>query len=131
MPYKKDLKNWSKLKINIDSDKSRVFSFREKQIWWLAVGQNVGYEVYGKSEKFSRPVLIFKKFGSHTFLAIPVSTKEKEGIWYSSFVFQGNNQSALLSQLRMYDSKRLYNYIGELNSKDFEKIKSALKKLIF
>lgn len=30
-------------------------------IWWCAVGKNVGIEIDGKGRRFSRPVLIMKK----------------------------------------------------------------------
>ena len=28
------------------------------EVWWVAVGENVGVEINGKSEYFSRPVLV-------------------------------------------------------------------------
>ena len=33
----------------------------EGEIWWSAVGENVGVEINGKGDVFSRPVLIMKK----------------------------------------------------------------------
>ena len=33
-------------------------SFKERDIFWVSIGQNIGYEQNGKSDIFSRPVLI-------------------------------------------------------------------------
>ncbi len=35
--------------------------FREGDVWWCAVGENVGIEINGKNQEFSRPVLVLKK----------------------------------------------------------------------
>lgn len=34
---------------------------KEGDIWWCSIGENVGVEINGKSEFFSRPVLVLKK----------------------------------------------------------------------
>lgn len=36
--------------------------FKEGEIWWCYVGENVGIEANGKGNQFTRPVLIFKKY---------------------------------------------------------------------
>jgi mRNA interferase MazF len=49
--------------------------FKERDIWWVSIGVNVGFEEDGKHEKFLRPVLILKKFNKELFLGIPNSDK--------------------------------------------------------
>ena len=43
---------------------------------------NVGEEVIGKGNKFTRPILIFRKFTSNSFLGLPLTKQEKKGTWY-------------------------------------------------
>ena len=120
--------NWNKVKKKVNNKKG-VFSFREKEIWWCHLGHNIGYETYGKSEFFTRPIIIFKKFSSNSFIGIPTSTKIKEGIWYQNFTFSGEKQTALISQIKFVDSKRLQRKLGELTKYDFNKVKSSFEKL--
>jgi len=50
---------------------------------------NIGDEVYGKGEYFSRPVLVYKKLTNTTFLGLPITTREKTGSWYVEFTLNG------------------------------------------
>ena len=43
----------------------------KKDIWWVSVGVNVGFEEDGKNDNFVRPVLVLKKFNNDMFLGIP------------------------------------------------------------
>jgi mRNA interferase MazF len=54
----------------------------ERDLWWASVGENVGSEMNGKSERFSRPVLILKKLAHGFFLIAPTTTQPREGTWY-------------------------------------------------
>ena len=55
------LDEWNEIKKEIVS-KNTFFTFKVREIYWLKIGQNVGYETHGKGEEFLRPVLIFRKF---------------------------------------------------------------------
>ena len=50
--------DWARLKLRIHLYKNldSVY-FRERQIWWASVGQNIGVESNGKNANFERPVL--------------------------------------------------------------------------
>ncbi len=77
-----NFKKWFELKMKLWHHESRVV-FKQRELWWCSVGINLGEEIYGKGEKFTRPVLIFKKFTSNSFMALPLTTKEKKevGMW--------------------------------------------------
>ena len=51
----------------------------ERDLWWASLGQNVGSEVNGKSDRFSRPVLIMWKLAHGFYLVAPTTTREREG----------------------------------------------------
>lgn len=38
----------------------RSLYFKERQIWWASIGQNIGVEANGKNKKYERPVIILK-----------------------------------------------------------------------
>lgn len=92
------------------------------------MGMNLGEEIFGKGEKFTRPVLVFKKFTSNSFMALPLTTKEKEGSWYVSFLHRGRKSSIVLNQARIMDKKRLTNRIGTMDDTDFQKVKESFLK---
>jgi hypothetical protein len=51
----------------------------ERDLCWASLGQNVGSEVNGKSDRFSRPVLIMRKLAHRFYLVAPTTTREREG----------------------------------------------------
>lgn len=103
--------------------------YSEGEIWWCGVGKNVGVEIAGKNIAFSRPVLVYKKLNRISFLAIPLSTKKKQGSWYIPFRFRGKNETAVLSQIKIMSVYRLYDKIGEVDETDFAKIKKGFINL--
>lgn len=109
----------------------REWAFREKEIWWMAIGENVGTEVNGKGDNFLRPVLIIRKYGAGGFFGVPLSSQVHNGIWYTSFTSKGRQQCALLSQASSFSSYRLYGYISKISKLDFGRVINNLKKLLF
>jgi mRNA interferase MazF len=94
-------------------------TFKEGEIWWCSIGMNIGREIFGKGKDFARPIIIFKKIGSDSFLAIPLTTQIKNGSWYVP-IWSGDIECrALLSQIRVLDEKRLINKVGTLNHYNF------------
>lgn len=123
--------HWSKLKIDIHLNKSRVIYFKEKQIWWASIGQNIGVEANGKNKNFERPVIILKKFNSEACLVVTLSTKERVGRYYLELDEGTSRRSFVnLSQIKLMSSKRLIRKIGEVCIQDFTQIKSKIKEYI-
>ncbi|MDO8517918.1 MAG: type II toxin-antitoxin system PemK/MazF family toxin [bacterium] len=125
----KDFDSWNNLKKRIDarSDSDRVY-FSEREIWWAQIGLNVGFEQDGKGELVQRPVLVIRKFNKRVLLVLPLSTKHKPGNrYYFNFVCpDGVERSAILSQLRLIDIKRLTERMFVIEEKIFLGIKKAL-----
>lgn len=101
------------------------------EVWWVAIGENMGVEINGKSNYFSRPVLIFKKLNHLGFMGIPLTTQMHGGSWYVNFRFQNKEVCAVLSQARVFSTTRLYNRLGQIAEDDMEKIKDGFYKLYF
>lgn len=126
------LSDWNKIKIKLHSS-TKPPDFHEGEIWWVHVGENVGSELCGKGDKFSRPVLIFRKLNSEMFIGIPLTTKHKTGPWYFSFRFQNKTSTASLINTREFSALRLMNSqpLGNINRIDLVRARSAYHKLIF
>ncbi len=131
---KKEFWKWHRLKEQLNDRKRRVF-FYEREIWFCSIGLNVGSEQDGKNAWFERPVLIFKKCNPDLFWGIPLTTKSKTGNWYFQFkIFYENSipteNSAILHQIRIFDTKRLRRKMGVLNEKEFEVLVTQFQQLL-
>jgi mRNA interferase MazF len=125
----KDYTLWHERKTWLNNEKPRVF-FHEREVWWCSLGSNVGFEQDGKGAQFSRPVLVFKKFNNEVFWAIPFTTKNKAGKFYSLVdVANVGRQSVVLSQIRLVDSKRLLTKLGNVSKRDYAEIQKAIMNL--
>lgn len=126
--FEYDIWNEKKKDINV-SEREDVF-FREREVWWCSIGLNVGFEENGKGELFNRPVLILKKYGSKTFLGIPISSTKKKGSFYYPITLNDNLNVCLLTHARLLDFRRLTQKITVLSQDQFQDIRKALKDLI-
>lgn len=61
----KKFEMWFPIKSKLDSTDHRPPYFKEGEIWWSHIGENIGIETNGKSDAFTRPVLIFKKYDQY------------------------------------------------------------------
>lgn len=122
--------DWIITKIIIDKTKRTDIVINEGQVFWCFLGENVGSEQNGKGQYFHRPVLIFKKFNNDIFWGIPMSSKNKDNKYYVKVLLKDFEQSAIISQLRLLDSKRLYLFIGYISIQDFNKIQNKVINLI-
>ena len=114
----KNFDEWNLVKKNVENQKYPFF--KEREIFYTRIGENVGFEQNGKGLKFVRPVLVFKKFNQYVFWGIPLSRTKKKGMYYFEFVFLKKQKSiALLSQLKLFDAKRLGRKIGNISKIDF------------
>ena len=120
---------WLEVKATLD-EVGRIVDISEGQVWWAAIGENVGVEINGKSKFFSRPVLIYKKLSKFGFLGIPTTSQKHEGSWYVPFKLRGKTNYAVLSQARALSVSRLYRTpVGKVSRTDFEKIRRGFNRL--
>jgi mRNA interferase MazF len=124
--------NWTKLKIRIHISGDINFYFKEREIWYASLGENIGFEENGKNDTFERPVLVFKKFNKNLLWAVPLTSQLKTGTYYYYYYFGFNDKksSLILPQLRAISSKRLIRKIGILSVKDFEETKERIQSFL-
>ena len=59
-----DFDKWNNIKK--DTHKENVLvGFRNRDIFYIKMGQNIGFEQNGKGDNFVRPVIVFKKFNKN------------------------------------------------------------------
>ena len=101
--------------------------FKERDIWWVSVGVNVGFEEDGKNDHFVRPVVVVKKFSRDLFFGLPMSKKIKSNKYYFRVSMGAEDVSVLMSQMRVFSSKRMWNKLGELDEGDFNDLINYLR----
>lgn len=128
--YSKDFDGWIEKKKKAHFSENIPPLFKERDIWWVSIGVNVGFEEDGKHEKFIRPVLVLRKFNRELFLGVPMSTKLKENPYYVKVTVKEQIVSVLISQLRVFSAKRIEDKLAELDTNDFNKVKENVVKMI-
>lgn len=126
----KDFDQWNELKKRTNRKKNYPF-FREREIFYTRIGYNVGYEQDGKGPCGLRPVIVYKKFNKQIFWGIPLSRVAKRGKFYFAFTFMQHEKStAIISQLRLLDAKRLERKIGDISKTDYQQLQKTISQLM-
>ena len=119
---------WYKLKTRIHASAAKLF--REREMWWCSIGENIGSEENGKGRLFERPVLVVKKFNKELFIGIPLSSKLKDDQYHIPVLVDHLMGTAIISQIRAYSSRRLVRKIGYCDYDDFNSICRRFVSLI-
>jgi len=127
----KDFDVWNAQKKKLNTDTRKKFC-HVREVWWCSFGVNVGFEEDGKGSDFRRPVLVLRGFNEHIFLGVALTSKKKSGKYYFPLGVIGDREAcAILSQIKLFDARRLISKIGVLNQGTFIKLKSALWQALF
>ena len=128
-----DYDKWNQVKKETQIDK-KLRLFKQRDIFFIKMGQNIGYEQNGKGNNFVRPIVILKKITNNMFIGIPLSSQIKSGSWFYQFEFKSKNKStkniAIIPQLKMYSSQRLLNKIGVMPKNSFIELKQKVVSFI-
>jgi len=127
----KNFNEWNKKKQKLHQDELNPF-YKEREVWWCSLGVNVGFEQDGTGENFDRPVVIVRGFNKNTFLAVALTGVKKKGKYYFYLgKIGGKDSTAILSQIRLIDTKRLIKKVETVNEEIFKNLKKALSAVIF
>ena len=102
---------------------------KERDIWWVSFGENIGSEINGKSRLFSRPGLVLKKLSRSFFLVAPTTSQKREGTWYVPITQEDQTVYVCIHQIRTIDYRRLSSRMGQIDSDDFQRVSDAFWKL--
>ncbi len=127
---KKDFDGWNREKKNIHNIAENRF-YKVREVWWCSVGLNVGFEQDGTSEQYQRPVLVLKGFSRQVCWVIPLTTSQKKNPYHVRIAeIEGRECFAILSQLRLIDTKRFTNRLTIIDGVIFEEIRKAVRDLV-
>ncbi len=128
----KDFESWHKIKKDIESNLKSKW-LRPREVWWVSLGVNVGVEEDGKGVNFLRPVLVLKVFGADSALTVSLTSKKKIGKFYFEVGKVGETQEisiAIISQVRILDTKRFVEKVGKLDGEIFTQVKKSITDLL-
>ena len=128
--FPKKFDGWIEKKKDCHYRSAKPPMFKERDIWWVSIGVNVGFEEDGKHDKYLRPVMVLKKFNRDLFLGIPMSTKIKNNPYYVKVTVNDQPVSVLISQLRVFSAKRIEDKLAEIDTNDFKKVRGKVVKMI-
>ena len=126
----KDFDGWNSRKKNIHKNGlAKLYSARE--VWWCSLGVNIGFEQDGAGEDNERPVLILKGFSRQVCLIVPLTTSVKKNPYnIAAGKVDGKDAFAIISQVRLIDTKRLINKVGIIDKVLFDKIRKTVKDML-
>lgn len=113
----------------------RLF-FHEREVWYCHLGENIGFEQDGRGDTFLRPIVIIRKFNNDIFWGVPLTRTQKDLPFYFTFTITtedgalAEKSTAVLSQIRLVDAKRLRRMIGYISEADIISLKKRLKALL-
>ena len=124
----KEFDEWNYKKKQADMDSPRLYTVRE--IWWCRLGVNIGTEQDGSGENFPRPVVILRGFGPNSCLIIPLTASaHKHPLRFTIGKVQDKEASAIMSQIRVIDTRRLIEKVGFLEKAILGALRKAVKNL--
>ena len=128
--YIKDFDGWNVIKKETNRNTDRLF-YHKREVRWCRLGTNVGFEQDGTGKDYARPVLILKDFNQHVCWVVPLTTSTKDNPFHIALGKMDEKESfAIISQLRLVDTKRLDTKLGVVNKEIFDKIRKAIKDML-
>ncbi len=125
----KDFDNWNIKKKEIHIKEVKLY-YHPREIWWCYLGLNVGCEQDGSEKKFLRPVIIIRDFGPSSCLIVPLTkSTKKHPLRVSIGKVENNEAVAVLSQIKVIDTKRLLEKIGVLNKDNYSILRKTVRNL--
>jgi len=125
----KNFLEWIGLKERLHNTEHEPPFVSERDMWWISLGENIGSEMNGKSNRFSRPALILKKLAHGFYLIAPTTTQKNEGTWYVLVQLGKKDEYVCLNQIRTIDYRRLHSKLGQVATDDFKKVREGFLKL--
>lgn len=125
----KDFNRWNKRK-----KRSHTSTFNDyvhaRDVWWCALGINIGVEADGKHENFGRSVLVIRKFNRDSILIVPLTSHPKQNPYHVPFKHEGEEFAAVISQMRLISTNRLLRWIYKMDTGIFTTIQASVSEVV-
>lgn len=124
----KDFDSWNSLKKKIDTTEETRF-YHPRDVWWCSIGIKIGYEQDGKDIKYQRPILVLKKFGNIALIVPLTSSPRKHKYRIDIGVIDGKPAKAIISQIKVVDTKRFTEKISVLGKEAFAQVTKNIRSM--
>jgi mRNA interferase MazF len=127
----KDFDGWNVEKQTLHANPAGIFC-HPREIWWCALGVNIGSEQDGTGKNFDRPIIVIRGFNKDIFFGAALTGRKKQGKFYFPIgLIENREASVILSQIRIIDTKRLIRKMATMDEELFQKLKNALQRTLF
>src|SRR3989344_827921 len=127
----KDFDGWNDEKKKAHANEDYLPLYYKREVRWCRLGTNVGFEQDGTGRSYSRPVLILKGLSRHVCIVVPLTTSTKQNRYHASVGnVGGKSATAIISQIRLIDTRRLDQHIETVDKKIFAGIRKAIKDML-
>ncbi len=125
----KDFDRWSELKKHLNSREGTAYA-HPREVWWCALGMNIGAEADGKHDNFERPVIVMRVYNKETLFVLPTTSKEKVDKFHYKIVTEEKTVWVKLTQGRVISNKRLLRKVDILSEKIFAELKERFEEFV-
>lgn len=124
-----DFDRWANVKKSLEF-RGKPVPVKRGEVYWVGLGMNVGSEIDGKGRRFARPMVVLRVINRYSFIGVPLTTKAHDWPGFVRFEYNGVTEYALMQQVRVTSTKRLYNRIGRLDPAVTDYLRSELKDFL-
>jgi hypothetical protein len=122
----KDFDRWNELKKQVNAAEALPL-YHAREIWWAHLGVNVVRDgavlrAPGLDYQGPQPVRL-SGCAAHHF-------QKRDRLYITAGVVEGKRAAAIVSQIRLIDTRRLINKVGTLERALFDPIRKAARKLL-
>ncbi len=125
----KDFDKWNKQKQALHAHTGDAFA-HPREIWWCALGANIGAETDGKNESLERPILVMRVYNRDTLLILPLISRKQDDKFHFKITRGEVITFAKLTQSRVISGKRLLRKICTVPKNQFDDLHRALIVLL-
>jgi mRNA-degrading endonuclease toxin of MazEF toxin-antitoxin module len=134
LPLNKEFDARNIVKKHINNER-RVVYVHAREVWWCAIGVNIGAEVDGKNEHFERPVLVIKVYNRESLFVVPITSRAQENKFHIPIVICSASGAVRtvwvkLTQSRVISTKRLLRKVDVVNRVTFDQVRHAVKRFL-
>lgn len=122
---------WADQVRQLNDKKDAILFSGPREVWHCYFGVNIGHEQNGDESTFLRPAVIMQQFGRHMLWVVPLSTKTPiNSQHHHLFEYKGIQYSALVTQQRSIDSRRLARKLYTLDPANYYQIQVRVARMM-
>lgn len=119
--YTKEFDLWNEYAKKLNA-REHPEAYNVKEVWWCALGVNIGSEQDGKNESFERPVLIIKRISKDMLIVSPITSSATKHRYRLTINLLGKESQILILHTKIISAKRLLRRISLIKNYTYVKV---------